>query len=200
MGQMMIEPNLILQDNQPQPPSRADALKNRALILETASRLFAEKGVEKVTMNHIAEAAEIGKGTLYRHFDNKTALCQALLDHDQRHLQEHSLEYMRSNGNALDNLEWFLVEVALFVDRNSELLCVGNNHFITLEHPAHWWWRQTIRGLLAQINLSGDLDYVTDLLYVMLDIRTIHFQRSVQGYSITRITDGIRETLRRITA
>lgn len=195
----MIEPNLILQDQQPQPPTRADALKNRALILETASHLFAKKGVNGVTMSDIAEAAEIGKGTLYRHFENKTQLCQALLDHDQRHLQERSLEYMRTNGNALDNLGWFLVEVALFVDRNSELLCVGNNHSIALEHPAHWWWRQTIRGLLGQLNLSGDLDYMTDLLYVMLDVRSIYFQRQTQGYSIARITDGLRETLARLT-
>lgn len=195
----MIEPNLILDKQVSPPPMRADALKNRALILATASRLFAAQGVNAVTMCEIAEAAEIGKGTLYRHFDNKTELCQALLDHDQRNLQERALDYLRTHGDPRDNLGWFLVEVALFVDRKSEMLGVGSHHGSALEHPAHWWWRQTIRGLLGQINPPGDLDYLTDMLYIMLDVRTIHFQRQVQGYPISRITDGLLHTLHRIT-
>ncbi|MEO8613137.1 MAG: helix-turn-helix domain-containing protein [Chloroflexota bacterium] len=197
----MTEVNLVLQDTQQQPPpTRADALKNRALILTTAARLFVEGNVHDVTMSDIAEAAEIGKGTLYRHFDNKAELCQALLDEDQRALQDRALEYFRTQGNPLDNLGWFLVEVALFVDRNSHLLCVSSDHIMTLEHPAHWWWRQTIRGLLGQLNLPGDVEYFADLLYVMLDVNTIYFQRKNQGYPIERITDGLLDTLHRITA
>ncbi|MBZ0290197.1 MAG: TetR/AcrR family transcriptional regulator [Anaerolineae bacterium] len=197
----MTEPkNLILHDiGQPSPPTRADALKNRALILTTAARLFAERDIHRVTMSDIAEAAEIGKGTLYRHFEDKAQLCQALLDEDQRSLQDRALDYFRSQGNPLDNLGWFLVEVALFVDRNASLLCVSSDHTKTLSHPAHWWWRQTIRGLLGQINPPGDLEYLTDLLYVMLDINTIYFQRTSQGYSIQRIADGLLDTLHRIT-
>jgi AcrR family transcriptional regulator len=196
----MTEPNLILQDTQqPQPPTRADALKNRALILKTANKLFMDRNVHDVTMSDIAEAAEIGKGTLYRHFEDKAQLCQALLDEDQRSLQDRALEYFRTQGNPMDNLGWFLVEVALFVDRNSHLLCVTSDHIMTLEHPAHWWWRQTIRGLLGQINPPGDLEYFTDLLYVMLDVNTIYFQRKNQGYSIQRVTDGLLDTLQRIT-
>jgi AcrR family transcriptional regulator len=196
----MTETNLTLQDTQQSPsPTRADALKNRALILKTANKLFIERNVHDVTMSDIAEAAEIGKGTLYRHFNNKAELCQALLDEDQRALQDRALKYFRTQGNPLDNLGWFLVEVALFVDRNSHLLCVSSDHVMTLAHPAHWWWRQTLRGLLGQINLSGDLEYLTDLFYVMLDVNTIYFQRQIQGYPIERITDGLLDTLHRIT-
>jgi len=193
----MTEPNLILIE-QPQ-PTRADALKNRALILETASRLFAEKGVGAVTMSDIAEAAEIGKGTLYRHFENKLALCHTLLDEDQRSLQERSLQYLRTHDDPLSNLSWFLAEVAHFVNRNAALLCVGTHHGTILDHPAHWWWWQTIRGLLEQINPAGDLDYISDMLYLMLDVRTIFFQREQQGYSIERISANLVDTLRRLT-
>jgi AcrR family transcriptional regulator len=192
----MSEPNLTLQDNQQ--PTRADALKNRALILKTACRLIKERGVHNVTMSDIAEAAEIGKGTLYRNFENKSELCRALLDQDQRDLQERSLDYLRKHGDPLANLSWFLVEVVEFVDRNNPLLCAAGEQVSKLDHPAHWWWRQTIRGLLGHINPPGDLDYLSDVLYMMLDVHTIFFQRQIQGYSVERITAGLLETLAKI--
>ena len=43
------------------------AAKNQR-ILESGFRIFAEKGIEKVTMNDIAEAAEIGIASLYRYY------------------------------------------------------------------------------------------------------------------------------------
>ncbi|HRF98801.1 MAG TPA: helix-turn-helix domain-containing protein, partial [Aggregatilineales bacterium] len=49
----------------PTNPPRADALRNHALLLETARQLFVEQGVESVTMSQIAQAAGVGKGTLY---------------------------------------------------------------------------------------------------------------------------------------
>jgi AcrR family transcriptional regulator len=178
-------------------PTRADAVKNRRLLLDTARRLFDEQGVEVVCMSTIAEAAGVGKGTLYRHFNNKTELCQALLDDDQRDLQERSLQQMRAGGSPLMNLRWFLPEVAAFVDRNLSLLNVGAPGELggALAHPAHRWWRLTIRGLLQALNVRGDLDYVTDVLFVMLDVHTIHFQRHVLGYSFERVVNGVLDTL-----
>ncbi|MEL6216458.1 MAG: helix-turn-helix domain-containing protein, partial [Pseudomonadota bacterium] len=68
-------------------PSRADARRNRKLLLETAQALFEANGVDAVSMTAIADAADVGKGTLYRHFPNKAALCNALLDEDMHALQ-----------------------------------------------------------------------------------------------------------------
>ncbi len=197
---MNINPNLLISDPQ---PSRADALKNRALLLETAQRLFAEQGVENVSMTAIADAAEVGKGTLYRHFKSKSELCHALLDHETRDLQERSLRRLQNYGDPHDDLSWFLEQVALFVIRNSRLLCVGANSrtdnegetpMLILEHPAHFWWRITIRGLLQRIQPSGDLDYMADVLYVMLDVHTLYFQREKLGYDTSRIIDGLIST------
>ncbi|MFI1016071.1 TetR/AcrR family transcriptional regulator [Streptomyces sp. NPDC020965] len=58
-------------------PLRADAERNRRLIMETAGRLFAERGAS-VPLNEIARAAGIGVGTVYRRFPDLQALIDAL--------------------------------------------------------------------------------------------------------------------------
>ena len=49
-------------------------------ILEVATRLFAEKGYEAVTTAEIAEAAEVGVGTLFRYAGSKAELLVAVMN------------------------------------------------------------------------------------------------------------------------
>jgi AcrR family transcriptional regulator len=192
----MTDEKLVLSDSQ---PTRADAVKNRALLLDTARRLFAEQGVEHVPMSAVAEAAGVGKGTLYRHFENKSALCHALLDHANRDLQERTLERLRTICDAPGNLRWLLAEFARFVTENEDLLSIGDaSGFPSLLHPAHWWVRQTIHGLLGQIHPPGDLEYLADLLYVMVDTHTIRYLRHARNYDMQRIVDGLNAAIDRL--
>ncbi|MFD1938123.1 MULTISPECIES: TetR/AcrR family transcriptional regulator [Nonomuraea] len=69
------------------PQERADAARNREKVLAAAARLFAEKGVESVSMDAIAAEAGVGKGTLFRRFGDKSGLAVALLDARERDLQ-----------------------------------------------------------------------------------------------------------------
>lgn len=59
-------------------PLRADARRNRARILEVAHETFSSEGLG-VPVDVIAQRAEVGVGTLYRHFPTKEALCAAIL-------------------------------------------------------------------------------------------------------------------------
>ncbi len=70
------------------PPVRADAERNREKVLCAAARLFAEHGVENVSMDAIAAAAGVGKGTLFRRFGDRAGLAQALLQEQTSALQE----------------------------------------------------------------------------------------------------------------
>lgn len=178
-------------------PVRADAARNRRLLLDTALTLFAESSIENVTMSAIAKEANVGKGTLYRHFADKAELCHALLDEDMRQFQIMTLDYIRQCDDAFDCLHWFLEQAAGYVVAHNQLLVEASNQggVDTLSHPAHIWWRQTIIGLLARLNLDVDISYLADLLYVMLDVQTIRFQRRVQGYDVERIISGLHTTL-----
>ncbi|MBZ0320610.1 MAG: TetR family transcriptional regulator [Anaerolineae bacterium] len=192
--------NLLLQEELR--PTRADAVKNRELLLKTARQLFAEQGVENVSMSSIADAAGVGKGTLYRHFTDKADLCHALLDHEQRELQERTLIRLSEGGDPVEALCWFLVEVANFVEQNGSLLCegMGQMEAMGLGHPAHMWWRQTIRALLVQTGRPMDVDYTADMLYIMLDVHVAYFQRKVMGYGSTQIINGLLNTVMRLLA
>jgi AcrR family transcriptional regulator len=57
--------------------ARADAERNRLRLLETAKAVFAEKG-SSASLEEIARAAEVGIGTLYRHFPTRDALIEAV--------------------------------------------------------------------------------------------------------------------------
>jgi AcrR family transcriptional regulator len=58
-------------------PKRADARRNYEKILTAAREAFAEGG-ESTALEEIARRADVGIGTLYRHFPNRQALLEAL--------------------------------------------------------------------------------------------------------------------------
>jgi AcrR family transcriptional regulator len=61
------------------PKPRADAVRNRALLLDAAREAFeASDGSTPVSLEAIARAAGVGIGTLYRNFPTREALVEAL--------------------------------------------------------------------------------------------------------------------------
>lgn len=194
----MDDPMLILETR----PNRSDALKNRDLLLRTAVRLFAERGIDHVTMSEIAQVAGVGKGTLYRHFSSKTELAHALLDHEQRELQTETLRRLPLGNPPLDDLKWFVEQVAGFVVRNFPLLYIIGDVSAAppLSDSVHYWWWQTMRALLLRAKVSGDLDYMTDTLYVLLSPQTIRYQVITHNYDLSRIVSGLHQTIDRLAA
>jgi AcrR family transcriptional regulator len=192
----MQDKNLILPESR---PKRADAIRNQTLLLDTARHLFDAEGVESVSMSAIAQKAKVGKGTLYRHFSDKGELLHALLDEDMRQLQEKTLGYMREGHAPFDSLMWFINHALTFVIKNSDSLCEAsmNSSRPMLQHPAQLWWRQTIMSLLTECGTQGDLSYMSDVIYVMLDVTTIRYQRRALGYNQERILAGLRDILER---
>jgi AcrR family transcriptional regulator len=63
----------------PPPSQRADARRNREAILNAARDVFCEGGCQ-CPIEDIAKRAGLGVGTVYRHFPNKDALIDALME------------------------------------------------------------------------------------------------------------------------
>lgn len=68
-------------------PERADAVRNRLHLLDTAREMITESGVDKVTMDGLAERAGLGKGTVFRRFGTRAGIFAALIDEDERTFQ-----------------------------------------------------------------------------------------------------------------
>lgn len=183
---------------------RSDAVANRRRILATAKALFAEHGVAEVNMADIAQAACVGKGTLYRRFANKGELCYALMDEQLTEFQNRMLAEMQAMNAAgerqLDQLLVFLAALVEFTERHMPLLSEVQNlrqNQINVALP-HFWQRMTIHGLLQTAVRSGecaedlDLDLLADLLLAPFSANFYRFMREVRGFSTAQIGAGVR--------
>jgi AcrR family transcriptional regulator len=66
------------KSSQPVPRKpRTDALRNRERILEVAKEAFTRFGAD-ASLDEIAKQADVGPGTLYRHFPTRDALIEAV--------------------------------------------------------------------------------------------------------------------------
>src|SRR5262245_20124898 len=73
------------------PAERADAARNRRLLLATAREIIAGQGADTLTRDGRAERGGLGKGTVFRRFRTRAGIFQALLDDDERDFQEQVL-------------------------------------------------------------------------------------------------------------
>lgn len=93
-------------------PRRANAVRNRARILDVTRALIAERGAG-VGMDEIAGAAGLAVGTLYRHFPDKRSLVAAALEDTLVRVAgeiDAAAHRVRSGGDARDELNALLVD------------------------------------------------------------------------------------------
>lgn len=169
--------------------TRADSVRNHELILHTARHLFDSNGVGNVTMSAVAEAANIGKGTLYRHFPDKSELLFALIDHEAQALRQEVDARCTAHETPRDTLHWFTAQAMAYALRNNSLLCEATNHApsASLTHPSRAWWRDVMTGLFHDSGVNCEPAYAADTVYMMLDAQTLFFQQNTLGYDESRL-------------
>jgi AcrR family transcriptional regulator len=77
--------------------------QTRQLIFETASRLFAERGFDAVTVAEVARAADVSEMTVFNHFPTKEDLCFA----GMAFFEERLLDAVRGRAEGVPALEAF---------------------------------------------------------------------------------------------
>jgi AcrR family transcriptional regulator len=81
--------------------------RSRALILDTALKLFAHRGYGATSVRDIAEAAGLSKGNVYHHFPDKESIFRALLDRyfDAMSTPDFPFNRALATGTFPENLE-----------------------------------------------------------------------------------------------
>jgi AcrR family transcriptional regulator len=189
---------------------RRDAAEHRRQVLAAAVRLFGERGVEAVTMDEIAQAACVGKGTLYRRYADKSQLVLALMDACVQRLQDQvtaALQQASSSASAIGQVEAVLGCMVAWVEEHVSWLGVLSDQAAGPRRGAVYcghlysWMHGVVLELLEQAVATGDATiddcvYTADALLALLDIDLYVFQRRERGYSPEQILDGMRRLVR----
>lgn len=93
----------------------------RQRIVEKASRLMLEVGVERATIGDIQEAAGVNTSQLYHYFADKNALILAVIEHQTRAV----LDIHRSRLTHVEGFDGLVAWRDMIVDVLSAQQCVG---------------------------------------------------------------------------
>ena len=85
-------------------PKIIDKKEKRGRILDAAIRIFAQRGVKNTKIVDIAEAAGIGKGTVYEYFQSKDEIISASFRYFMEHMGEVIGRRVSTLTDPLDKL------------------------------------------------------------------------------------------------
>lgn len=134
--------------------------------------MFAKRGYDETTLDEIAEAAGVAKGTLYYHFKNKEALYGFVLSEGLRDLTIAIEQAVAREGlSAQGRLEAVHDALFSFLGSNRDfclvLLAAASTHLTrsveALSHLADFFafFEKTLAGLQEQGAIASDLDIAT---------------------------------------
>jgi AcrR family transcriptional regulator len=194
-------PELPVLQPEPIQGERADAVRNRERILCAARRLFAERGPGCVSMDDIAEAAGVGKGTLFRRFGSRAQLASAVLDEHERRLQEGIIRGEPPLGPGAPPVERLVAFGRARIDllaENAEILAAAEAGAIHFEAAPYQVHRLHITLLLREADPSCDADYLAEVLMAALAADWYVYLRDGRGIDIDRLKAGWEELVRRL--
>jgi AcrR family transcriptional regulator len=173
---------------------RADAARNRQALLEAAKRLLRECGPEGITMDAVADAAGVGKGTLFRRFGDRASLFHALIDERERTFQEAFIRGPAPLGPgapAAERLTAFGHAMLELIEDHGALLVHSTpvTRVLRYGHPVYIAYRTHVQMLLTELIGRERAPYLADVLLAALDPDLVLYQRSLLGLSTDELRD-----------
>jgi len=180
---------------------RGDAARNRALLLQAARALIAERGADAVTMDDIAAAAGVGKGTVFRRFGSRAGLMMVLLDEDERASQQAFLfgpPPLGPGAPPLDRLIAFGRKRICFVHAHHALLSAANGDPHNRYNAPAVVQRTHVRVLLREAHSTGDLGAQTQALVALLDVDYVEHRLNEGGHTLQTLGDAWESVARKL--
>ncbi|MGW8783837.1 TetR/AcrR family transcriptional regulator [Streptomyces sp. NPDC055796] len=151
-----------------QRPERADAQRNREAVLAAADALFAASGSPRtVSMDDIAAAAGVGKGTLFRRFGDRSGLIGAVIASRLEPLHQAVRETQEAAGSSPRERVLALLDASLsFKIENRNLMAAAEDAGLSSPYQAghYGWWHGTLRAALEQVPEVRDADFTAHAL------------------------------------
>lgn len=143
------------------PDERSDAANNRKRILAQAKVMLQRMTIQELRMSDLAAEAGVGKGTLYRRFDNKSALAKALVIEEFLELYQALMAKVERGMDAEKVIYWFVRSLVRFNITHGALLSAT---IMREDMPRDWWlesgvmvWlKDTFASLYVSIRPDGD--------------------------------------------
>jgi len=182
---------------------RRDAAENRQRILKAALKLFEQYDVEQVSMNQIANEAQVGPGTLYRRYRNKGELCLDLIKDNVDLLFKDIETYLVQNHSDLPSqrLKGILSLFIRFREKKAQLLTGVEGVSSTtprrplIQSPVFNELHQLLVKLFDEMNATEKTPFNSvfraDMLLMALSRDSYSFQRDERGYSPEMILEQL---------
>lgn len=181
------------------PRERSDAAANRARILVAARRLLAEQGAAGVSMDAVAAAAGVGKGTLFRRFGDRAGLTQALLDDFMREFQDAFLSGPPPLGPGAApaaRLEAFVLALVGLRDEHLQLARLAE---AGSEQQVYGILRVHLIALLRALDPALDAELLGGLLLGAVAPHVLHRLREQDGATDAALEAAALRLLRGLT-
>ena len=181
-------------------PRRADATRNAARILETCERLFAERGVGKVSMDEIAAEAGVGKGTIFRNFGDRAGLARAVISERERRFQEELIRGeppLGPGAPAKDRLIAYVAGRAELLELFGDLMSAAEERDPGND-AVHRFHRTHVELLVREADPEANSEFLADALLAMMMARVFLYLRMVRELSLEQVIEGWTDVVRRL--
>ena len=182
------------------PRERSDAARNREALLAAAARLVEEHGVDAVTMDSVAAAAGVGKGTVFRRFDSREGLMAALLNRSETEWQGQVISGPPPLGPGAPPLDRLLAFGHSRMELNlthAELIRAagraGARSYAAVSFAA-----MHVRYLLGQLQVRGDLYFLATALLAPLEVVVLVQQTRIERIPLAHVQAGWDDLVRRV--
>ncbi len=184
---------------------RADAARNRAAILSAAGQLFDDAtDPASVSMDAIAQAAGVGKGTLFRRFGDRSTLLLAVYDQRLGDLRTavRTVSGPTTSDDPAERIAGVLEAIVEFKLRNRRLVHAvedARNGATSLYATAQYTeMRDLIADSLTHMEWQLDVAWTAHALLALTRIDLIEHWATKENMSATRIVGEVRSFTARL--